>query len=102
MKMASRYNRGRHSGKVYDITISIADMSKKMQDFIIEQVVECLNKGWHPKKMCRFIRERCNEKYGPSWDCFVSREYYGSFAYVPRHLIGFELNGLSFLIFKGT
>ncbi|VDN96302.1 unnamed protein product [Rodentolepis nana] len=66
--MASRYNRGRHSGRVYDINISTADMSRKMKEFIIEQVVECLNNGWHPKNMCRFIRERCNERYGPSWD----------------------------------
>lgn len=74
--MASgRYNR--HPGRYVDINISTADMSKRMQEFIIDQVVECYQNGCHPKKMCRYIRERCNERYGPSWDCFVSREYYG-------------------------
>ncbi|CDI96979.1 expressed protein [Echinococcus multilocularis] len=97
-----RRSRSRNRERPYEITISTADMSSKMQTFIMEQVIECLNNRSHPKKMCRYIRERCNERYGPSWDCFVAREYYGSFAYVPRHLLGFELNGLNFLIFKGA
>ena len=71
------YSRTRHSERPFEITISTTDMPLKMQDFIMERVMECLYHRWHPKKMCRYIREKCNEKYGPSWDCFVSREYYG-------------------------
>uniref|UniRef100_A0A5K3FC23 Dynein light chain n=1 Tax=Mesocestoides corti TaxID=53468 RepID=A0A5K3FC23_MESCO len=97
-------DRDQHHSRNYDneIVISTLDMPNKMVDFIMEKFVDCLCKGMHPKKMCRRIREECNRKYGASWDCFVSKEYYGSFAYVPRHLISFRFNGLSFLIFKGA
>lgn len=72
-----RRNRSRTREKPFEINISTSDMSSRMQNFIMEQVIECLNNRSHPKKMCRYIRERCNERYGPSWDCFVAREYYG-------------------------
>ena len=47
-----------------------------------------------------FIQHKCNEKYGPAWQCIVGEDFKVAFTHDTKHFMFLEAGKLSVLLWR--
>ena len=81
-------------------TIKLVDMSKHMEEFAVACAKEALDAYNTEKEVASFIKKEFDRKYGPTWHCFVGRNFGSFVTHEEKHYIYFYLGQVGVMVFK--
>lgn len=81
-------------------TIKLSEMPKDMEAFAIMCAHGGILKAYNEQEVASFIRKEFETKYGPTWNCFVGRNFGSFVTHEQNNYIYFYVGQMGVLIFK--
>ncbi|CCW68622.1 unnamed protein product [Phytomonas sp. Hart1] len=88
--------------QVANATIKVFDMKKSMVNYAIQCAHESLTKGNNEQEVAALIKAEFDKKYGPTWNCFVGRNFGSYVTHEENHYIYFYIGQVGILLFKSS
>lgn len=82
--------------------IKIVEMPKNMENFAILCAQEGLTKSYNEQQVAAFIKKEFDGKYGPTWNCFVGRNFGSFVTHEQNHYIYFYVGQMGIVLFKNA
>jgi len=88
--------------QVGSATIKLSDMPKDKENFAILCAQEGLTKAYTEQEVASFIKNEFESKYGPTWNCFVGRNFGSFVTHEQNNYIYFYIGQMGIMMFKSS
>lgn len=88
--------------QVSSATIKLSEMTKDMENFAFYCALEGLTKKSNEQEIAGFIRKEFETRYGPTWNCFVGRNFGSYVTHEENQYIYFYVGQMGVLLFKSS
>ncbi|ESL07515.1 dynein light chain lc6, flagellar outer arm [Trypanosoma rangeli SC58] len=83
-------------------TINIVEMPKDMENYAIHCAQDGFLKLYTEKEVASHIKREFDKKYGPTWNCFVGRNFGSYVTHETNHYFYFYMGQMGVLLFKSS
>ena len=81
-------------------TIKNVNMTKNMEMYSINTAINALETLNNNQEVASYIKKKFDSTFGPSWHCFVGRNFGSYVTYEENNYIYFYIGQVGFLLFK--
>lgn len=83
-------------------TIKLSEMPREMENYAIFCAQEGLTKLNNEQELAGFVRKEFEGKFGPTWNCFVGRNFGSFVTHEEGNYIYFYVGQTGILLFKSS
>ncbi|BHF70547.1 hypothetical protein SprV_0301359900 [Sparganum proliferum] len=78
------------------------DMDNDMVRFAEDTVRAAMNRSTVEQEIASYIRKAFEDRYQPTWSCVAGKSFGSEVAYVKDNFLFFNVDGMSFMIFRAA